>query len=48
MTPNCMNEKEIDEQINLLIKNVKELGKRAKKKLKTAKLEHDKRLAERR
>ena len=47
MTPNCMNDKEIDEQINLLIQNVKELGKRAKKKLKTAKLKHDKLLSER-
>ena len=45
MTPNCMTENEIDEQINALIKNVEELRKKAKKKLKTAKLKHDKLLS---
>ena len=46
MTPNCMTEMEIDEQIDLLIRDVAKLRKKAKKKLKEAKLRHDKLLME--
>ena len=47
MTENCITEGHIDEQINSLIKKVEELRKKAKKELKTAKLEYNKRLLER-
>jgi len=43
----CDFDIEVNKQINLHIENVKEIGKRAKKKLKTTKLIHDKRLLER-
>ncbi len=46
MTPNCMTEMEIDEQIDFLIRDVAKLRKKAKKKLKEAKLRHDKLLME--
>ncbi|WP_319523671.1 hypothetical protein [uncultured Desulfosarcina sp.] len=40
-TPFCMNSKEIDTQINYLIRGVKKLGKQAKTKLAKAISEHD-------
>ena len=46
MTPDCMTDGEIDFQLNELINNVKELGKTAKKKLKTALSRHDKIVSE--
>jgi len=42
LTPQCMSDREIDEQIDLLIRDVKKLGKSAKKKLKDANARHNK------
>lgn len=46
LTPECMTDREIDEQIDALIREVKNLGKSAKKKLKDANARHDKLLDE--
>lgn len=47
LTPQCMSDREIDEQIDLLIRDVKKLGTAAKRKLKDAIARHDQLLAER-
>lgn len=47
ITPECMNDDEIDYQANQLIEKVEELRKIAKRKLKAAKSRHDKMLSER-
>ena len=41
LTPQCMNDVEIDYEINQLVQNVHDLGKKAKKKLKDAINRHD-------
>lgn len=46
LTPECMTDREIDEQIDLLIRDVKKLGTAAKRKLKDAMARHDKLLDE--
>ena len=46
LTPQCMTDREIDEQIDALIRDIKNLGKSAKKKLKNSKARHDKLLGE--
>jgi hypothetical protein len=45
MTPECITEGEIDFQADQLIEKVEKLRKTAKKKLKEAKLRHDKLLS---
>ncbi len=47
LTPQCMTDREIDEQVDLLIRDVKKLGTAAKRKLKDAMARHDQLLAER-
>ena len=47
MTPDCYTEGDIDNEINALIKKIEGLKEKAKKKLKTANLRHDKMLSER-
>ena len=42
LTPKCLSGREIDEQIDALIREVKNLSKSAKKKLKDANARHDK------
>jgi len=41
LTPQCMTDREIDEQIDALIRELKNLGKSAKKKLKDSNARHD-------
>lgn len=41
VTPQCMTDKEIDEQVNMLIKEAEALRKKAKKALKVAQTRHD-------
>lgn len=43
-TPQCMTDREIDEQVNQIIRNAEELGKKAKKVLKDAISRHDDKL----
>lgn len=40
-TPQCMNDRQIDEQVTQLIEHAKIAGKQAKKKLKDAMARHD-------
>ncbi len=47
LTPECTSDREIDEQIDLLLRDVKKLGTAAKRKLKDAMARHDQLLAER-
>lgn len=42
LAPQCLSDREIDEQIDQLMREVKKLGKSAKKKLKDANARHDK------
>jgi hypothetical protein len=41
LTPQCMTDIEIDEQVNMLIRDVEKLRKKAKKALKEALSRHD-------
>jgi hypothetical protein len=41
LTPNCMTDKEIDYQVDALIKEAEKLRKKAKKSLKDAQTRHD-------
>ncbi len=47
LTLRCMTDREIDSQVDLIIKEAKKLGKKAKKSLKDAQKRHDELLRER-
>jgi hypothetical protein len=41
LTPQCMNDREIDEQVNYLIREAKKIGQKAKRALKKSMAKHD-------